>query len=387
MQAESDHPLIVGAGPVGLAAALFLARRGVRVRLIERRHHASTESRALAVNPRTLDILDPTGVTASMLEIGRPIHGARFWKRSGRIGETHFEGIHPRYPFLLALTQATSERLLAEALEAAGGVIERGVELVGVVGRRTDGGRVEATVEPAGGGDRVTTTHPWMLAADGAHSVARHSLGVNFPGSALAEPWGLADAPLRTDLDRDRAHAFILERGVFLFLIPVVGDHAGTEAADDIWRLVSNRPDPLGRLVRAEQAGPAIWESEFTVAHRIAETFSTGGVHFAGDAAHIHSPFGARGMNLGIEDAAVFAALAAHGRLGEYAASRAPIDRDVVHRVREVTKIIACASATDRMIRALMLPIGLRFPALRRQVVRMAAGLDHEMPEVIGASF
>ena len=75
----------------------------------------------MALNPRTLDILEPTGVTSRMLERGSQIRGVCFYRHGRIIASLSFAGMHPRYPFMLALSQATSERLLAEALEAAGG--------------------------------------------------------------------------------------------------------------------------------------------------------------------------------------------------------------------------------------------------------------------------
>src|SRR6516165_885419 len=148
---HQSQPIIVGAGPVGLGAELFLARQGRVARVVEMRDEPSQHSRALAVNPRTLDVLEPTGVTSRMLERGSRIHGVRFYRHGRMIAGLSFGGMHPRYPFMLALSQATSERLLAEALEAAGGEVERGLRMVEC--RNVPGG-VEAVLEPTAGGPR-----------------------------------------------------------------------------------------------------------------------------------------------------------------------------------------------------------------------------------------
>src|SRR4051794_33342467 len=97
-------PVIVGAGPVGLGAALFLARRGIRTRVIESRSTPSEHSKALAVNPRTLEILEESGVTAQMLSLGLPIRGARVHDGNGKTREIAFSGLHPKYSFMLALS-------------------------------------------------------------------------------------------------------------------------------------------------------------------------------------------------------------------------------------------------------------------------------------------
>ena len=120
---QNDRPLIVGAGPVGLASALFLTRQGRGPRVVEMRDRPAEQSKALAVNPRTLDILEPTGVTRQMLELGLPILGVHCHRRGRIIGGMSFAGIHPRYPFMLGLSQATTERLLAQALERSAHVV------------------------------------------------------------------------------------------------------------------------------------------------------------------------------------------------------------------------------------------------------------------------
>ncbi len=146
---QADRPLIVGAGPVGLGAALFLARHGPAPRIVEMLTEPTTLSKALAVNPRTLDILEPTGVTQRMLEIGMPIHGVQFHRRGRIVAAISLTGLHPRYPFMLALSQATTERLLARALESAGGKVERGVKMVEC---RSLTDHAEAVLEPTSGG-------------------------------------------------------------------------------------------------------------------------------------------------------------------------------------------------------------------------------------------
>lgn len=372
-----DRPIIAGAGPVGLGAALFLARSGRPARVVEPRAEPSTESRALAVNPRTLDLLEPTGVTRQMLDLGSPIRGAEIHSRGRVVARVPLAGIHPKYPFMLALSQATTERLLARALVAAGGAVERGVRLAGC---RTVGDGVEVTLEPAAGGPGEVASGPWLLAADGAHSTARRHLGVDFPGSSLAREWHLADVPLRTPLAPDHAHVFFLGRDGMLFLIRVVDDARRDVPGDPLWRVMGNRPDPLSRLVRAEATGPPVWASGFHISHRINAALAVGRVYFAGDAAHVHSPVGARGMNLGLEDAWVFARLAAAGRLAEYDRLRRPVDAGVVRRVELITRVAGGDSWFYRFVRSAVLPAAVRLPFVRRRMTATLTGLDHPLP-------
>lgn len=379
---SDDRPLIVGAGPVGLAAALFLARRGIRPRLIEMRDHPSRESRALAVNPRTLDLLEPTGVAASILEIGGRIRGAVLHRGPRVAARVSIAGAHPKHPYMVALSQATTERLLEDALRTHGVEVERSVKLVAC---RPGGGAVEAVLERPAEHGHESVRVPWLIAADGSHSTARKQLNVGFPGSALKREWHLADIALRTTLDEDHAHVLLLPGGVFVFLIRVIDPALEGERDAPIWRVIANHTDPVSLIEGAQAVGEPLWSSSFHIAHRVCETFARDGVYFAGDAAHIHSPIGARGMNLGIEDAWVLAELTHAGKLDRYDAIKRPMDAGVVRRVAFVSRIVAGEPAVLRVVRALAFPGVLKIPMFQRRMRAVVSGLDHDLPKVTTA--
>jgi 2-polyprenyl-6-methoxyphenol hydroxylase-like FAD-dependent oxidoreductase len=249
---QTNLPLIAGAGPVGLAAALFLAQGGVRSRIIERRERPSTQSRALAVNPRTLELLEPTGVTAKMLELGLPIRGGQFWRNGKVVAQVSFGGLQHKYPFMLALSQATTERLLEDALRDVGGGVERGIELIDC---RNEAEHVSIELRRGtaeGRSERATC--PWLLGADGAHSTARGMLGLAFEGSTLAREWHLADVPMETTLAEDHAHAFFLDDGAFVFCLRVIEDKNSPPKGAPLWRIIANLPQPIERLEMAASA-------------------------------------------------------------------------------------------------------------------------------------
>src|SRR6185437_8962038 len=104
---------------------------------------------------------------------------------------------------------------------------------------------------------------------------------------------------------------------------------------------------------------------------------SVGQIYFAGDAAHLHSPVGARGMNLGIEDAWVFADLVKRGQMDRYAALRHPIDAAVVRRIRLISTIVAGESPWSRFVRSQIVPHLLGVPAIQAQMLANVSGLDH----------
>jgi 2-polyprenyl-6-methoxyphenol hydroxylase-like FAD-dependent oxidoreductase len=372
--AIQQRPLIVGAGPTGKGAALFLARAGIATRVIDIAPEPARQSKALAVNPRTLELLEPTGVTEQMLAVGLPIRRARL-HNGPQIVDILFNELPSKYQFMLALSQAVTERLLGEAYEKLGGRVERGVGLVGC--RNTKDG-VIAELRHQSGNTSETVECPWLLAADGAHSTTRHSLHVAFPGSTFEAPWYLADLPLKTSLQPDVAHAFFIESG-FVFVIRVVDDESPANAEKPIWRVISSLPNPIDRLLEAEPAGPPVWESSFRIAHRINQQLQVGNVYFAGDAAHLHSPIGARGMNLGLEDAWVFAQLAAKGQLERFNTIRKPVDARIVRRIELVSRMVVADSSIVRLMRALFARWGLNVPAVRRQFIKIASGLDHRV--------
>lgn len=371
-----QRPLIVGAGPVGLAAALFLQREGHRPRIVETRTEPAPQSKALAVNPRVLDLLESTGVTARMLELGSPVRGMQFHRNGKIVVQIKLAGIHPKYPFMLGLSQATTERLLAQAFLAAGGEIERGVEMTRC---QNNAGGVDVDLKHIANDSPESVASPWLLAADGARSVARKQLGVDFNGATFPGEWYLVDAPLNTVLSPEYAHIIFCRDGSFVFVMPVFGDEQFESSHGLLWRVLGSRPDPLAQLEGAEPAGAPVWESSFHVAHRINAELSVGNVYFAGDAAHIHSPMGARGMNLGVEDAWVFANLVRTGRLSEYNALRRPVDQRVVHEVEFFSKLIASDAAPFRFARRYVLPIVARTP-LQARIKRTVTGLDHPLP-------
>lgn len=363
--AVQPQVLIVGAGPTGLAAALFLTRRGVPVRLIDAGAAPTRTSKALGVNPRTLTLLESSGVTAAIEAEGQAIRALRI-HRLGRPLAT----VIPDWAALgvdhgmVILPQARTEALLTDALAALGVAVERGLGLTGlsqsadaVTARLSDGSRLAV---------------PVLFAADGAHSVVRKVLGLGFHGDGWDEPWRLIDVDL-TGPAADEAWIDLRPTGPFVCL-PYSGQ---------TFRLIGFGPPPLEHLPAGWTAGAMRWTSDFHISHRMVEAMTVGRICLGGDAAHIHSPIGARGMNLGIEDAFVFAACAADflaretGRLDDYGHIRQPVDAAVVRGVRALTATVRDTSGRADMARRLALPVLARLPFVINRVLKLGMGLDH----------
>lgn len=123
-----------------------------------------------------------------------------------------------------------------------------------------------------------------------------------------------------------------------------------------------------------------MWDAKYRISHRVIEKFNSGNIYFGGDAAHVHSPAGGRGMNLGIEDAYVFTELLAQNRLNEYDAARSKAVKKTVNRIRTLTNNLRGQSLFSRFIRfitGLVLPF--IFPFIKKSMLRFMYGLDHEL--------
>ena len=365
-----SRPLIVGAGPTGLAAALFLAIRGVPSRIVDQAVAPEKESRAQVVNPRSLELLEPTGIVEAMRAEGHSIHRTRFYDGWEPIAELEFAGAHPRYE-MTVLPQARTVALLTEALAQQGQRPERGVKFEALA--QGDSGVTVTLVH--GDGSRETARTPILLGADGAHSRVREVLGIPFEGSAFPEPWPLYDIHLNDPLDFETAHVSLVKRG----LVFVLGLKRG------LWRVFADVPEPLGRLPSGTVCGEPEWQTTFHISHRLAVREALGRVVLAGDAAHIHSPAAARGMNLGIEDAYVFAECAVEAlggkleRLGDYGRLRRTVHERIISRIKALTELARGQPDLVGALRRYLLPGATKFPPTAHAMIALLTGLDHEL--------
>lgn len=360
--------LIVGAGPTGLAAATELARHGIMPQVIDAVAQPRQHSRALGINPRTLELLEPLGVTSQFLALGTQIPELHIHVADRQPITARFNRLKHRFNFLLTLSQTDTEKLLGQAAQGLGVVVQRQTELLHLT-QHSQG--VTALVQSPQGKREIQADV--VLGADGSHSQVRSFLGVEMRGSTYAKPWTLADLVTDWPFSRQAIQIFVTPgRAVLAF--PFV------EGGQNLVRVVCSSGPVLEHLPPAVTVQEVLWQSEFIIHERLANSFSQGNAFLAGDAAHLHSPVGARGMNLGIEDAITFARLLAQERQQDYAHLRRPYAQHVVSLTSFQSRVLTTAQPFAMRLRDVMLPFLLGIPAFEQLALSEFAGLRSPQP-------
>lgn len=313
-----ERVLVAGAGPVGLTAALVLARRGVPVTVLEAGSQLAEESRASTFHPPTLEMLAELGVGDTLMDRGLVAGSFQFRDRKeGPVATLDLSLLaeDTPFPFRLQCEQNKLTPLLMDALGRYPGTEVRFGARVAAVERTSRG--VHAVL---GDGSRVRGT--WLVGADGAHSSVRNSVGAEFHGMTYPERFVVAslDEDPGTVLHDLAPIAYVLDPDEWMVLL----------RTPDHWRVLLPTPDgtsddaELLRLPRRllditrDVRGPAIAHaSVYRVHQRVAGTFHSGRVLLCGDAAHVNNPLGGMGMNSGIHDAVLMGSALADLMAGE----------------------------------------------------------------------
>lgn len=292
---------VVGAGPVGLFFALCAVAEGLRPIVIEQRPAPRPESRAIGIHPPSLDLLGRLGIVDRFLARGVRVPRGLAFGSAGALGTVGFERLPGPHRYVLAVPQADTEALLAEALEERAPLaVQRGLGLTGLHHER----HAELALVNQFG-DSGTLAAACVVACDGKHSVARALSGIGFEGGAYEGAYAMADFPDTTAFGPDAA-IFLTAAGlVESFPLPgrvrrwvvrhdVDDGSASTQpTADDIAAIVAER---TGHRLPADEACGV---SAFRAERWLASSFAEGPVALAGDAAHVVSPIGGQGMNIG----------------------------------------------------------------------------------------
>jgi NADPH-dependent dioxygenase len=376
--------LVAGAGPVGLTAAHELARRGLRVRLVDAASGPARTSRAVAVHPRTLETFDQMGMAEGVLRRGRANRAFTMFASGRRLVrlEADYASMPTRYPYSVIVEQTATEEALREAVAALGVTPEWGTR---VTGFEQDADTVRVRLTRADGSEEICTAH-WLVGCDGGHSTVRRQLGLPLIGESR-DTWMLADAPVRTALPPDSIY-WVHTGTQALMMVPY--------AREGRWRLLDTAPgdrtaqDAPERFSRKLSAGLGTavtvgepdWTSVFTFQQRMVPRMHEGRVFVAGDAAHVHSPASGQGMNTGIQEAYNLAwkiADVARGHAGRqllrsYDEERVPIGRALLGSTRTATSLVQFKNLMAAAALPVVFTVVRNVPPLRRAIQRKVLG-------------
>ena len=397
--------LVVGAGPTGLMVANELTRHGVPLRIIDRGPAPATTSRALVVQPRTLEILDDIGVIDQTIAAGDSATGLTITFATKTV-ELDFAGQltgpknYTAYPEPRTLSQHDTERILTELLSKRGVEIERGLALTDLT---QDGETVTVSVRGEDGSIETLRCR-WVIGCDGAHSAVRKAAGIPFTGSTYRDEFIMADAELKWKLPHGGLYGFPSPAGIFAaFSMPgenryrIFGnfppgpDRPSAEYSEptheEFQAMVDERVPFPAKVVKE------YWVTRYRVHSRTVPRYRDGRVFLVGDAAHVHSPAGAQGMNTGIQDAYNLAwklALVERGLSDEslvdsYQAERHPVGVQLLKTTDRLFSAFGGQNPLARLARGRVAPLlasrVLTRPWVRQRFIGLLAQLRLHYPD------
>jgi len=374
--------LIVGAGPVGLFLANECARRGIPARLIEEHSSQSVHSKALAIFPRTLEIFDMAGVAEPFLQIANRVTSVSVVTHGRTLAHMRFAPQASPYSFVAMVPQNVTENLLLEELRKTGRDVEYGTRFVAAEPRHD---RVDATVDC--NGEPANVTASFVVGCDGAHSTVRHVLGVPLEGGEYRDAFMLADVETNDALPGNEMQLCPSELGPLAIfpmsaerrrIVATIAEPQGDAPSFELVRRIIAERGPRGFEARALH-----WSSYFHIHHRNTARLRMGRVFLAGDAAHVHSPFGGQGMNTGLHDVWNLVwklDLFLHGNgtealLDSYQAERLPVIKGVIHITDALTKVMGTPNKIAQALRDAVIPMVSRLAPFQHAFVQRLSEL------------
>lgn len=376
--------VVVGAGPTGLVAACKLRQQGCTVAVFDSAAEPRTTSRAVIVHSKTLEELESLNITHRIIETGKKIN-VSIRTPSRELALLDFSRLKARYPMMISLPQAETERFLTEKLHELGGCVYRNHKVT-----HFDQNDVGVTIEVQNNhtGDISTITSEYVIAADGFHGSIRQALNISSDGGEYKQSFALADCEISSwPLDGDVAPIFLTGDG-FLLCVPLpdglwrvaasMDDAPPTLAIADVQELINQRG------VKGAKVEAVPWSSRFRIHRRLARSFRKNRVFLCGDAAHVHSPAGAQGMNIGIQDgleaATVIGGALLGGRnsardLDRYEERRRPVAKGVIALTHRLTVFVTLRHPLLVRLRNMFIRFVIGW-GVRMRLTRRLAELD-----------
>ena len=379
--------LIIGAGPTGLSLACQLIRFGVDFVIIDKNETTTPHSKAIGVQARTLEIYEQIGLADKLVALGSVAKRSRIIVGGKVRGEADFseigKGMSP-YPYVLIAEQGKHETLLYDHIKEHGKDIRWQTTLESF---EQDDSVVKAIVKDQDG-KTETIEAKFLIGCDGAKSLVRRSLGLEFSGSTFERIFYVADVQIDWPFSHDALHVCLMKNQLLAFF-PMTGEKQ--------WRIVGTFPEEFAKdegEVLYEEIEEQIkrdseldlditgvnWFSTYKVHTRHVNKFSVGRCFLAGDSAHIHTPAGAQGMNTGIQDgynlawklALVLGSKASLEILQTYNEERLPNAENLARTTDRFFDLVASPSPFLSFVRMSIFPyvanMALRMNSVRRFV-------------------
>ena len=393
MSSTQVDVLVVGAGPTGLAAANEAVRHGLSVRVVDRKAHRSTYSKALVAHARTLEAFETMGVAGAVRSAGVPFSAMRVLPGDGqapvRVDLMDLEWGDTRYPYWLSIPQFATERCLEEHLASQGVSVDWSTPFVSLVDQ---GDHVDAVVErPDGTTERIEAK--WLIGCDGGRSPVREQAGIGFDSESIGETFVIADALGEAPMPEDEGSTSLSSKGV-VFLVPMPEPKR--------WRIIAHQPDAqegesididaafVDQLIEERLgftfgAHDLSWTSQFVLKQGVARAYRKGRVFIAGDAAHLHSPVGGQGLNTGVQDAHALLwriALVERGApshdalLDSYEAERRKVAQSMVKNTTRATGLVTLHRGVLATLRGFVARQALKAKAVQNQMGRSVGMLE-----------
>ncbi len=385
--------LVVGAGPTGLSAANEAVRHGLSVRVVDRKGHRSTYSKALVAHARTLEAFEAMGLVGAVTDAGVPFSAMRVLPGDGmapvRVDLMHLDWGDTRYPYWLSIPQFETERCLEEHLEQRGVSVDWSTPFVSFV-EHPD--YVDAVVEHSDG-SQESIRAKWLIGCDGGRSLVREQAGLGFDSASIGQTFLIADALGDTPMPEDEGTTSLSSKGV-LFLVPMPEPKR--------WRIIAHLPDAVeGERVDIDSelvdqllserlgfdfgAHDLSWTSQFVLKQGVARGYRKGRVFIAGDAAHLHSPVGGQGLNTGVQDAyaliwrIALAERAVPGHealLDSYESERRAVAQSMVRNTTRATSLVTLHGGVLAKLRGFVATQALKTQVVQNQLGRNVGMLE-----------
>jgi 2-polyprenyl-6-methoxyphenol hydroxylase-like FAD-dependent oxidoreductase len=392
--------LIVGAGPTGLMMACQLAINKISFRIIDKNDDHTTQSRALVIQSRSVEILDQMGIAEQAIRNGKITKaiGAFFnGKKVLRVTVSNMGKGLTKFPYLLMLEQSHTEAILGGFLKEHKCKVERRTELKSFTQSNNE---VISVLRLPNEKEEIVNAK-YVIGADGAHSIVREQLKIPFGGKAYEESLFVLDCKAEVDIPNDEMYLTFAEKAVGGFF-PLTNGR---------WRILGNIPKELegNQEIRFEDieknfAGGVHmnvklydpqWISAYRSHHRYASIFRQARCFLAGDAAHIHSPVGAQGMNTGLQDAynlawkltLVLKGKAKETLLDTYTEERITIARNLVRTTDRAFNIVTNQNFFLRKFRLCVVPFVLEMVAPLFQKLNFIQQLAFKIISEIGINY